>query len=872
MAVEMLERDEFLAALDALLRQAAEGHGRTVLVSGEAGIGKTSLVERFVERRQQPARVLWGICEALFTPRPLGPLYDMVRQAQTMSTRLRSMLEKEASRATLFPAVLDELASDALPTIVVFEDLHWADEATLDLVKFLARRIHNVPVLLILTYRDDELGKDHPLRLVLGDLPARDVTRLRMLPLSEAAVAGLAQQSGRSAEQLYAVTGGNPFFVAEVLASETTGAPVTVRDAVLTRAARLSPTARGLLELVAVVPGRVEREVIEHALGASFIVALEECLSSGMLRLEGASLAFRHELARQAMEGTILPTGRRALHAQVLRVLLEGGRGQIDIARLVHHAALAEDGALVLRYAPLAARQASAQGAHREAAAHYSTALRYADALEAEQRAELLDGLAFELYLTGQMEDVVAPCQNALAIWRALDQKERMGRDLCRLSRLSWIRGIVAEAESYGRESVALLETLPPGRELALAYGNLSHLYMLQSDTARTVYWATRAIELAERIQDYESLSYALNNLGSVELADGDERGLAKLERSLQLALDHGYEEHVGRAYANLATSCIDSHEYERAIEYVQQGRAYCAEHDLSPWEHCLRGQLAAALLDQGDWASAADDAMAILQVPWADGTNRFPALMTLGKVRVRRGDPGAEAVLSEARELAVATGDLDHVVPVAALFAEQHWLQGRLDECWQAARAGFEMALQHKNPWYMGEMAYWMWRSTGSSELPQDMYTPYALQITGKWRAAAEYWERVGCPYEQALALADGDEQAQRAALAIFERLGAHPLVERVRQHLLEMGVRGVPRGPRPTTRGNPLGLTNRQLEVAMLLAEGLPNAQIADRLSTSPKTVEHHVSAVLAKLGVRSRAEAVRAAHQLELVSLGK
>jgi DNA-binding CsgD family transcriptional regulator/tetratricopeptide (TPR) repeat protein len=386
------------------------------------------------------------------------------------------------------------------------------------------------------------------------------------------------------------------------------------------------------------------------------------------------------------------------------------------------------------------------------------------------------------------------------------------------------------------------------------------------------VHWATRAIELAERIQDYESLSYALNNLGASELAHGDERGLAKLERSLQLALEHGYEEHVGRAYANLATSCIENHEYARAIEYVQRGRAYCAEHDLSPWEHCLRGQLATALLDQGDWTSAAEDALAILQVPWADGTNRFPALMALGKVRVRRGDPGAEAVLAEARDLAVATGDLEHVVPVAALSAEQHWLQGRLGECWQAARAGFEVALQHKNPWYVGELAYWMWRGTGSCELPQDIYTPYALQIAGKWRAAAEYWERVGCPYEQAQALADGDEQAQLAALAIFERLGAHPMVERVRQHLQEMGVRGVPRGPRPTTRGNPLGLTNRQLEVAMLLAEGLPNAEIADRLSTSPKTVEHHVSAVLAKLGVRSRAEAVRAAHQLELVPLGK
>src|SRR5262249_37710298 len=154
---------------------------------------------------------------------------------------------------------------------------------------------------------------------------------------------------------------------------------------------------------------------------------LEECLASGMLHLEGASLVFRHELARQAVESAILATRQRALHARVLHALLTGAHGRSNIARLVHHAALAEEGALVLQYAPLAAKQASTQGAHREAAAHYATVLRFADDLNAEQRAELLDDLSFELYLIGHMEDAVAPIEEALAIWRALDRKERMG-------------------------------------------------------------------------------------------------------------------------------------------------------------------------------------------------------------------------------------------------------------------------------------------------------------------------------------------------------------------------------------------------------------------------------------------------------------
>ncbi len=887
MATPLLERDQFLLTLDELLPQVASGLGRTVLVSGEAGIGKTSLVERFLEQHQSSMRSLWGSCEALFTPRPLGPVYDLAQQAQTP---LQTVLDSGANRATLFAAVLEELGHGSLPTVVVIEDIHWADEATLDLIKFLARRIQRRQAILILTYRDDELGRGHPLHLVLGDLPARDVTRLRLPPLSEAAVAALAQQAGRPVEKLYTTTGGNPFFLTEVLASHASGVPTSVHDAVLTQVARLSQKARSVLELVAVVPTKIEWWVVEAVSGSAaqgigdttenaWHSWLEECLAAGMVHLEeGGAVGFRHELARQAVESTLLPVRKRALHAQVLQSLLErgdGGEEQVSLARLVHHAMQAEDGKLVLRFAPAAARQASAQGAHREATVHYETALHYADHLDARQRAELLDGLSYERYLTGHIEEATQPCEAALAIWRALDRKEQVGQNLRRLSRLSWFLGRDAEADRLGMEAVEVLETLPPppGRELAMAYSNMSHLRMLQCDTAQTALWGERAIELAERLHDAETLSYVFNNLGTARLEDGDDGGWAQLERSLQLALEHGYEEHVARAYTNLAANTIARRDYARTTAYLQNGLAYSAEHDLGSWGHYLRGYQARTRLDQGDWAGAADDATTILATPWANGANRGMTLLVLGWVRARRGDPGAEEVLDEARELGFAvgvprTGVLDSVLLIYEARAEWRWLLGDRDQCVAEANAGLQRALQQKYPWYVGELAIWLWRGGGLRDVPEGISLPFALQMAGDWRAAADAWEQLGCPYEQALALMDGDEPAQRAALAIFERLGAAPAAEMVRRRLRAAGVQGLPRGPRATTRDHPLNLTTRQLEILLLLAEGLHNTEIADRLSTTLKTVEHHVSAILAKLNVRSRTEAVRVAYQRDLV----
>ncbi|HEY2592777.1 MAG TPA: AAA family ATPase, partial [Chloroflexota bacterium] len=223
MDATLLERDGSAAALDQLMSSAREGTGRVAIVGGEAGVGKTSLIERFVEHNRSSATVLWGACDALSTPRTLGPLRDISLQS---GVRLQTLLDEKADGATLFAAFLDDLRRSGRPSIVVFEDVHWADEATLDLIKFLGRRIQHTPALFILTYRDDEVGADHPLTAVFGDLPTRSLTRVRLQPLSPSAVATLAETANlprEDGDQLYAATGGNPFFVTEVLASTSPG-------------------------------------------------------------------------------------------------------------------------------------------------------------------------------------------------------------------------------------------------------------------------------------------------------------------------------------------------------------------------------------------------------------------------------------------------------------------------------------------------------------------------------------------------------------------------------------------------------------------------------------------------------------------------
>jgi ATP/maltotriose-dependent transcriptional regulator MalT len=856
--MELLERENYVADLTLWLEAAVGVGGCIVLISGEAGIGKTSLLQQF-SRQQRSTRVLWGACDALFTPRPLAPLQDIARQTKGA---LLAAIDSGANREKIFTAALDEFERGAA-ALVVFEDVHWADEATLDLLKFLGRRIQRTKSMLAVTYRDDEVGTRHPLRFVIGDFPRANTRRLSLSPLSKPAVEKLAQQAGRPLRDLYGITGGNPLFVTEALAGTADSVPVTVRDAVLARAIRLSPNAREIAELVSVVPGKTEAWLLEQ-LGCRDESGIESCLSIGMIRGEDGSLAFRHELARRAFEDSISPARQQTLHSKVLSIL--AARPTTAPARLAHHADGARNVRDVLHFATIAASHAATVGAHREAAVHYRVALRHADKLEHGERALLQESYSYECYLTDQIEQAIEARRAALEIRRLAGERLGEGDNLRWLSRLSWFTGRRTEADEYAAAAVATLEALPPGPELAMAYSNRSQLDMLAHDVDSAVGWALRTIKLAEAIGRSDIVSHALNNLGTARLIAADQAGWDDLERSLQFALAGDFQEHVARAYTNLSSSAVTCRRYERAARYLEDGIAYCEEHDLDSWRLYMHAFRARARFEQADWNRASEDAEMVLRDQRTARVTRASALTVLGHMRIRRGDPDSAGPLEEARTLASDSQESQRIGPLASAFAEAAWLIGDRDRVIQEVGHAYELSRNQRDAWAKGMLAVWLWRAGALEEIPTDIADPYALEIGGAWQAAAKVWQALACPYERANMLGwYGGESEQREALALYEQLGAAPAAQALRKQMRARGVQGIPRGSRTSTRLDPHGLTKREAEILGLLSEGLRNSAIAKRLFLSTKTVDHHVSAILTKLGVPSRAEAVAMARKL-------
>ncbi|NTU78002.1 MAG: AAA family ATPase [Chloroflexales bacterium] len=861
--MNLLERDLFQHELSAALHDVAMGEGRIALVSGEAGVGKTALIEQFVRARDSRVRVLWGVCDALFTPRPLGPLHDMAPQARG---DLSALLGADATRTETFSAVLREL--HGAPVIIVFEDVHWADEATLDLLRFLGRRIARTTALLVLTFRDDELGARHPLRSVLGDLVAAPATRRIPLPaLSEHAVHTLIGERPIDAATLYRQTGGNPFFITEVLANEG-GLPATIRDAVLARAARLSPSAQAVLQAAAVIGPRIEPWTLAEITRAE-AQSVEACLDNGMLVAQGATLSFRHELVRQTVLESISPPQRIALHRMTLEALKRSPTVRTDLALLAHHAAGAHDRMAVLKYVPAAARQASAGNAHRKAATLYALALQFAADLPPAEHAGLLELCAEECHAIDQQDIGLIHLREALMLWRMVGDQVREGAILAQLASMLIGLGQDAEAATCAAQAITVLERQPHSSELARAYCVQATLDMIHHKPHTSIAWAEKSIVLAEQVADSMEQFSAQNIIGSINMFLDYERGCRHLEQNLAAAQAADHKAMAVQAYAQLGSNASELHHFRQAEQYLDEGLAFASHHDFDRLRFYMLAWQGWTRLHLGAWNEADEVAGAVGRDNNTATPSRLMALVTQARLRTRRGDSHVTVVLEEAREIARHMRTIDRLGPLQAVRAEAAWDSGDREQTLAAARAAYDLALKSQHAWYVGELAFWRWRAGENVALPDWTAQPFALQIAGDWRRAANEWERLACPYEQARALTDGDAAARLIALELFERLGAQPAAQSLRQTLRASGAANLPRKPRAATRNNPFGLTARELDILQLLIERLSNSEIATRCYISPKTVDHHVSAVLVKLNVHSRAAAAAVARQHALLA---
>ena len=845
----LLERDQELDFLNGLLADLGSSGGKVVLIRGEAGIGKSSLVREFVDSHPDDLNTYWGACDDLFIVQPLGPFWDMARAEPSLIGPV-----EDGDRARLAGVVMDLLSTHLRPSVVVIEDTHWADEATLDAIKYLGRRIARTNGLLILTYRTGEIDYEHPLRGVIGDLPAQNVERIELHGLSLSAVSSIVDETSLNPQEVLAATDGNPLFVTEMASADEEAVPSSLQDSVMARTQKLSPGAQGMLKTLSVIPEPIPRSDAVGLSGASESW-LDECQRRGLLDGGAEMVRFRHELTRRAVESA-MTTGERAAS---FRTVLEDLPEKTHPCLLIHCAAEVNDVDRLIDLAPRSARYAAAAGSHRQAVDDFRELAPYLDRFEPEALGPLLAEWAREEFYVDNIPEAINLNEAALSYYREAGDRRAESKTLAQAAHFHENAGQREQAEELARQSVEVLGANPDGADLARALEVNAYLHTMAGNVAVVPELVERTLEAGGPDIDQRILIRTLNHRGIVTNISNYPEGRKSLDEAWKRAEAAGQWYEESRALFNHAWAAVEYRDLPIASDYIQRGIASAARHELPALEAYAEAMYARVLELKGDWTHAENLASDLLN---SMALSRMVVLPVLGIIEARRGQDSAESRLTEAWEMSVLANENQRLVPAALALAEQAWLSGNVDLPLSEIRKVMIADLDKGFSYSPGAIAFWLWKLGELSEVPEGIAEPYRLVIEGHAEEAARIWESKGLPYDRAIALAHGDEKAQLEALDSFETLGATAVAAKLRKTMRDQGM-SVPRGKGRKTRDHVGGLTARQAEVLQLLDEGLTNTEIADRLFVSPRTVEHHVSAVLTKLDSTTREEAVSRAR---------
>jgi DNA-binding CsgD family transcriptional regulator len=851
----LLEREAELTLLARLVADVTGAGGKVVLIRGEAGIGKSALVREFLRASADGAHLHVGFCDDLQTPQPYGPLWDVARGVPTLR---RALQDKD--RQAVFEACFELLSVGSRPNVVVLEDCQWSDQATLDAIKFMGRRIARTDGLLVLTYRDGEVDDYHPLRRVIGDVAPESVVRIGLSGLSRSAVSAIVGASSLDPDRVLEATDGNPFLVTEMASAAADHVPPSVRDSVMARVCKLSVQSRRVLRILSVIPRRLslgDASNLTQASGAE----LAECARFGLLEVGDEIVAFRHDLIRRAVEASLTISEGVAIH----RALLAALPADTDPAWLMHHAKCGNDLDRLMILGPLAAGAAKAVGSNQEAAAHFRSLGPYLSRFDPRQRADVLSEWAqVEHYL--ENVEAIEIIDRAIELYREVGCSTSLARALVLRVGLGRTFGRFATAHADAVEAVEILDRAGPSADLAVAIA--THAWVLiHSGTGRPEAEADRAIAVAESAGGAELATItALGVKGVLRYVRGQRGGVDVLEQVRERARRgrHRYEE--AWALFLVTAVALEIRDLDRAADYAQQARNTAARYELPMLETKAAAAYVNAQAWSGAWTEAEDLAIELLgRHSHAD----VSLLAVVGALRTRRGRGGGREHLERAWSMARDSGEIDQQLVSAAALAEGMWIEDRPDS--ERVTQFLELAargIRFEYPWPAGSLILWLWKLGHVENVLDGLPAPYRDLLAGRVDATAKFWESRKAPYERAQALMCGSVPQRLQSLEILDSLGATAVAAKLRRDLRAEGV-SVPRGKGTSTRGHPAGLTARQAEVLALLGDGLSNNAIADRLFVSPRTVENHVSAILAKLDAAGRDEAVTRARRVGVLA---